>query len=97
MIIYEITAKVRLDLCSKYEAYMRETHIPDLLKTGAFTGATISTAEPGAYRISYQVQNREDLDRYVRDHAPALRADVAKHFPEGVEQTRIEWTVLEQW
>jgi Domain of unknown function (DUF4286) len=97
MIIYEITAKVRLDLCESYEKYMRKTHIPDLLKTGAFSGASISQAEPGTYRISYEASSREKLDRYLREHAPALRKDAEEHFPEGVGLSRTEWTVLEKW
>ena len=97
MIIYEITAKVRPDLCEKYEVYMRETHIPDLLKTSTFTGASISKAEPGIFRISYEAPSRNELDRYLKEYAPALRKDAEEQFPEGVELSRAEWTVLEKW
>ena len=97
MIIYEITAKVRLDLCEKYETYMRETHIRDLLKTGAFSGASFNRGEPGIYLIQYEAHSREELDRYLRDHAAVMRMDVDKHFPDGVESSRAEWTIIEKW
>jgi hypothetical protein len=97
MIIYEITAKVRLDLCEKYETYMRETHIQDLLDTGAFSGASLAKGDAGIYRIQYEAYGREELDRYLKEHAPSMREDVDKHFPEGVETSRAEWTVIEKW
>ena len=97
MITYEITAKIRPDLCEKYEAYMRETHIPDLLKTGAFSGASISKAANGTYRISYEAQGRDKLDRYLREHASSRRKEAEEHFPEGVKLSRTEWTVLQKW
>ena len=39
MISYEVTIEVRDDLKARYEVYMRERHIPDLLQTGLFAGA----------------------------------------------------------
>jgi hypothetical protein len=96
-IIYEITATVDAPFREKFETYMRETHIPDLLKTGAFLGASISKAEPGIFRMSYEARSRNELDRYLKEHAPALRKDAEEHFPEGVELSRAEWTVLEKW
>jgi hypothetical protein len=54
MITYEITATVRADLCDAYERYMRDRHIPDLLATGSFAGATMARSSPGRYRIRYE-------------------------------------------
>lgn len=97
MIIYEITAKVGPDLCEKYETYMRKKHIPDLLKTGCFSGASLSTDSAGSFRMRYEAPNREALDRYLKEYASALRKDAEEHFPEGVELSRSEWTILEKW
>lgn len=97
MITYEITAKVRPDLCEKYEIYMRERHIPDLLGTDCFSGASLSTDGAGSFRMRYEAPDREALDRYLREHAAPLRKDAEEHFPEGVELSRTEWTIIQNW
>jgi hypothetical protein len=97
MITYEITATVRADLRERYERFMRERHIPELLETGAFAGATLSRSEPGRFRIRYEAHGRDALARYLAEHAPRLRRDALEHFPEGVELSREEWTVIASW
>lgn len=97
MLTYEITAVVRADLIDEYERFMRERHIPDLMRTGAFVDASFSRSAPGRYRMRYESQGREELDRYLSEHAPRLRAHFIETFPEGVELSREEWVVLESW
>ena len=97
MVTYEITAEVRADLCQAYERFMRERHIPDLLATETFVAASISREKPGLYRIRYEARDRPSLDLYLRDHAPRLREDFARHFPEGIEVSRMEWNVIQTW
>jgi hypothetical protein len=95
--IYEITATVRADLAEKYETYMRETHIPDLLATGFFSGAKLTFAAENRYRIQYEARDRAALDEYLNTEAARLRADFLAHFPEGIELTRENWEVLQIW
>ena len=97
MVTYEITATVRADLIDRYERYMRERHIPDLLDTGHFSEAAFERSQPGRYRIRYQAHSREALDRYVSEHAPRLRTHLQGEFPEGVDITREEWDIMESW
>jgi hypothetical protein len=97
MVTYEITARVRADLCDAYERYMTERHIPDVLETGAFAGASFSRTLPGRYRIRYEAHSRVALDRYLKDSAAELRAHFNETFPDGVELTREEWDVLATW
>ena len=97
MISYEITAEVSESLIGEYESYMIDRHIPDVLATGCFTGASISRGEPGEYRISYLASDRATLDRYFADHAPQLRDHFNKQFPSGVSLTRDVWQKLEEW
>jgi hypothetical protein len=93
-ITYEITAVVPDSLCADFERFMIDRHIPDLLKTGAFAGATFSRSSPGRYRIRYEAYGQESLGEYLEKHAPLLRAHVAERFPEGIEFTREEWEIL---
>lgn len=97
MLTYEITATVRPDLCDAYERYMRERHIPDLMQTGAFIAASFSRSAAGRYRIRYEAATRQALDAYLTEHAPRLRQHFTDTFPEGIELSREEWTVLESW
>ena len=97
MVTYEITAVVRADLCDKYEEYMRERHIPDVLRTGKFAFASFSASSPGRYRIRYEARSRGDLDEYVSKHAPSLRQHFQETFPAGVDLSREEWSVLQTW
>lgn len=97
MLTYEITAAVRPDLCNEYERYMRDRHIPELMQTGAFVAASFSRSAAGRYRISYEARSREELDAYLAEHAPRLRAHFSATFPEGVELVREEWVMLERW
>ncbi len=87
MLIYEITATVNADLAVEYEKYMTGQHIPDLLATGHFAAAFF--AKNGSqYRIGYHADSQEHLDAYHADDADRLRADFAKHFPDGIELSR---------
>lgn len=92
---YEVTATVRPDTVGRWEAYMREKHIRDVLQTGCFARATLERAASGRFRVSYEAPSREQIDRYLADHAPRLRNDVLAHFPEGVELVREEWSQVE--
>ncbi|HVE55784.1 MAG TPA: DUF4286 family protein [Pyrinomonadaceae bacterium] len=97
MIIYEITATVRTDLSEKYEKYMIERHIPDLLETGFFSGARLTRSGENRYRIQYEARDRKALDGYLETEAARLRADFLAHFSEGVELSRENWEVLQIW
>ena len=96
-VIYEITAVSAPELTEKYEKYMRERHIPDLLATGYFQGANFSRSAENRYRIRYEAFNQTALDNYLENEAEKLRADFLAHFPEGVELTREVWEVLQVW
>lgn len=97
MISYEITAAVSEALIGEYESYMIGRHIPDVLATGCFTGASVARGEPGEYRISYLASDRATLDRYFADHAPWLRDHFSTQFPSGVTLSRHVWQTLEEW
>jgi Domain of unknown function (DUF4286) len=97
MITYEVTAIVEAHLAETYERYMRQQHMQDVLATGCFLGADISSDAPGRYRMRYEASTGEDLERYLATHAARLRQDAASHFPEGVVLSREVWTVMQRW
>lgn len=97
MIVYEVTNSVRPDLCDAFELYMLELHIVDVLATGHFISASFERATAGKYMTRYIAPDRETLDRYLAELSPALRSDFQNHFPDGVEASREEWTVLKHF
>lgn len=97
MIIYEITAEVEENLIKSYEKYMRERHIPDLMKTGFFKASEMGEISTGKYRIRYAAENQKTLDDYIETKAKDLREDFLKHFPDGVKLSREFLKVLQTW
>ena len=97
MISYEVTATVRDDLRLRYEVYMRERHIPDLLLTGLFVRAQLFRGDDGRFRVRYELADRDALERYLAMHASRLRSDVAAHFPDGITHEREVWNGLMSW
>lgn len=97
MIAYEVTAVVEESLVPEYEAYMRNRHIPDVLATGCFAGASFSRGAGNRYRMRYESPDHAALERYLSVHAPRLRKHVMEQFPAGVQLSREEWTILSVW
>lgn len=92
MVSYEVTIHLDdLSLADALERYMRDSHLAEVVATGCFLDAHFETAEEGVYRSRYTVASQEDLDGYVRDSAPRLRADFVEHFPAGVRVSRAVW------
>ena len=97
MIVYQVTATIDPDLTEKFERYMREKHIADVLATGAFMGASFESSGEGRYRTRYMAETQDALDNYLSDFAPELRDDVTANFPTGTEFGREFWVVLEMF
>ena len=97
MIAYEVTVDVAPELVDQFVAFMLIRHIPDLLATGCFIGAELAQAGDTRFRQRYLALSREDLDRYLAEHAVRLREDFARHFPDGTAQTRDVWDQLKTW
>lgn len=95
-VVYEVTAEVAPARRAAYESYMRG-HVTDVLATGAFVGATLERADAGFYRVRYVARDRAALDWYLAERSPALRADFARHFPDGVTLAREMLEVLVRW
>jgi hypothetical protein len=96
-VFYEVSASVRDDLRPRYESYLRERHIREVLATGCFLGARLERATSGSFRVRYEAASRESVDRYLETHAARLRADVLAHFPDGIEWQRECWSALESF
>ena len=87
MLIYEVTATLEPELADTFEKYMVARHIPDVLATRKLTAAFFAK-DGGKYRVGYHCDSQSAFDAYLANDAERLRADVADHFPNGVELSR---------
>lgn len=95
-VTYEVTAIVPSELAERFESYMRDRHIADVLATGYFESSTFSR-DGGKYRMKYVARSRELLDQYLANETQRLRDDFSEHFPEGIELSREIWDVIESF
>lgn len=95
MVSYEVAVQVPADTAEAFEAYMRRKHIPEILATGCFQEARFERSPEGRFRTCYLAPDQEALDRYLRDHASAFRADFLAHFPEGCKVAREVWATVQ--
>ncbi|MDF1502323.1 DUF4286 family protein [Roseisolibacter sp. H3M3-2] len=97
MIRYEVVAEVPPEARDSFARFQTERHIPDVLASGCFLSAAFEEEADGRFRASYVAADAEALERYLREHAPALRADFAAHAPAGVRLSRGTWTTVRRW
>lgn len=87
MIIYNVTINIEDDVHDRWLAWMKDTHIPQVMGTGLFIEHSFSKLlnrqedETGTtYVIQYIAVNMEQYNRYQAEFAPALQAETRKHF-----------------
>jgi hypothetical protein len=86
-ILYTVrTTLPTLPLQSRYLAWLVPDHIAVIKACGAETVRVVlpdraGESAPWIVEAHYAFPSRRAFDIYIRDHAPALRADSLKHFP----------------
>ena len=99
MIIYNVTVGVDKKIEQDWLVWMREIHIPDVMRTNMFLGhkiykiLTADTEETVSYAIQYSAASLNEIERYLEEFAPALREEVNKKF--GEQQAAFR-TLLEE-
>jgi hypothetical protein len=83
---------------------MMDKHVPAIMATGMFNKIKIVKVlgdeqhHGGAtYSVQYTADNREKLDQYYRDHAPAFRAEMKQLFGESILQFRTELEIVQEF
>lgn len=86
MIVYNVTAKIDFSIEEDWLQWMKAVHIPDVLKTGYFSGYRLSRVmslqdnDGVTYAIEYHCASTADLHQYEVKHAPALRKEYAERY-----------------
>lgn len=79
MYIYNVTTNIQEDVHEKWVQWMKEEHIPEMLKTGKFIKAVMTRVlvkeEMGGitYSVQYSTKSKELLQKYYEEDAPQLR------------------------
>lgn len=102
MIIYAVTSEVEAPAAAEWLAWMRETHVPEVLATGCFTRCRIAELEEPAspagyvtFVFEYEAPTAELLARYREQFAPALRQSATARYGAVVRATRTVRRVIE--
>lgn len=90
-VTFEVAARVEPALTGQFEAFMTETHLPAVEHTGCFLHTRLERSSAGAYRVMHYAVSRHDVETYLAQHAPTLRARFEARFPAGVLLTRTIW------
>lgn len=97
--MYNVTTGVDKKIEQEWLIWMKEVHIPEVMKTQMFLSYRIYrvlTAEDDqtvSYAIQYQALSISKIEHYLDKFAPALREEVKKKFGEGAVSFR---TLLEE-
>lgn len=79
MYIYNVTINIQEEIHDEWVKWMKEEHIPDMLKTGKFKKALMTRVmvkeEMGGitYSVQYTAENKQMLERYYEEDAKTLR------------------------
>ena len=85
MIIYNITVNVDNDVRQHWLDWMRNYHIPEVMKTGCFIEhkickVMVAEEQGTTYSIQYTCNTMEDYETYKQKHASHLRQEVTEKF-----------------
>jgi len=96
-LVYEVTLDIGADAAPEFDAWLAE-HVREMLALPGFRDARILTPEnpdaapgtPASVRrvVQYTMAGRAELDRYLAEHAPRMRADGSKRFGEKLKTSR---------
>tara|TARA_R110002167_G_scaffold53573_2_gene153472 strand:+ start:267 stop:623 length:357 start_codon:yes stop_codon:yes gene_type:complete len=102
MYIYNVTTNIEESIHDQWLAWMKETHIPDVLATGKFLSAKMCKVlieeEMGGvtYSVQFTAVDKETLQSYYQDHAPTLRQEASKLFSNKFVSFRTELEVISE-
>jgi len=86
MIIYNVTVNIEESVQQEWLAWMKKTHIPEVINTGMFVSAKMSKVlveeQMGGitYSIQYSCESKAKLDEYQEKFAPQLQQEHTKKF-----------------
>ena len=98
MIIYNVTCNVEHSISEKWQIWMKEVHIPEVLKCGIFISAKMNKVLSGkddgdTFAIQYKCNSMKDLHHYEIKFAMELQKKHIDRYGDKVVTFR---TMLEE-
>jgi Domain of unknown function (DUF4286) len=98
MLIYNVTTGVDKKIEREWLIWMKEVHIPDVMKTKMFSSHRMyrvlaEDEDTVSYAIQYSATSLHQVEHYLETFAPALREEVKKKFGDKAVSFR---TLLEE-
>jgi Domain of unknown function (DUF4286) len=88
MLLYNITVSIDNAVAQDWLAWMKESHIPEVMATTYFVKFQIARmlteeADTGGetYAVQYSCRNMADFEEYQQDFAADLQAKMARRYP----------------
>ncbi|MBL4746339.1 MAG: DUF4286 family protein [Flavobacteriaceae bacterium] len=103
MYIYSVTVNIEKNVEKEWLDWMRNTHIPAILKTGKFSKALLSQVmieeEMGGvtYSLQYTTDSLETLRAYQQEDAPSLQKETEQKFSGKYVAFRTELQVIQEF
>jgi len=88
MIIYNVTVRVEHDVKEDWVAWMKSTHIPDVMNTGKFVSHRLckllghDETDGVTYAVQYLCQNIAVYNDYIREHSEVLKKEHVERYGE---------------
>lgn len=103
MIIYNVTVLIKKDVEDSWLKWMKEVHIPDVLRTGYFLDWKLRklllpevSSEESTYVIEYTLQSLEKYNEYSEKAAPQLQNEHTEKFYGKFKATRTVYQLVHQ-
>jgi hypothetical protein len=100
MFIYNVTVNIDEDVHDEWLQWMKSHHVPDVMRTGCFIDNKIVKVlhvndEGHTYSFQYTFKQMTDIERYQKQFAPDLQADVKKKYGEKFTAFRTLLEIIE--
>lgn len=88
MILYNVTVAVDAKVEEEWKAWMKETHIPEVMETGKFVKHSFfkvmnnQKSESVSYSVQYFAENMKALQLYMAIDAAELQQKALNTFPD---------------
>jgi hypothetical protein len=87
MIFYNVTVIINKKVETEWLSWMKEIHMPDVMKTGFFNNSKIfkivlpaHAVEEVSFLIQYECESLEQYIGYSENHAPKLQQEHTEKF-----------------
>lgn len=103
MIIYSVALLIKKDVEEPWLNWMKEIHIPDVMKTGYFLDWKLRklllpevSRDESSYMVEYTLQSLEKYNEYSEKAAPQLQKEHTEKFSGKFKATRTVYRLVTQ-